>query len=67
MKDFPTWIEFVSDNSQVELVQEITDAKLKDRIANYKFIKSNNNLHKVFPLGIKQISNLYDSNLILCR
>lgn len=64
MKDFPNWIEFLSDNSQVEFVNEITDAKNKDRYANYKFIVSNNNLGKVFPLGIKQIENLYSADLI---
>jgi len=64
MKDFPAWILFKSDESECEFVEEITDKKLKDRIANYKFTKSNNNLNKVFPLGIKQISNLFDADLI---
>jgi len=64
MTTFPNHITFLSDSSEVELVNEITDPKNKDRYANYKFIKSNNNLHKVFPLGIKQINNLFDSQLI---
>lgn len=64
MKEFPSWILFKSDSSEVEFVNEITDAKNKDRYANYKFTKSNNNLGKVFPLGIKQIANLFDADLI---
>jgi len=64
MDKFPSHITFVSDSSEVEFVNEITDAKNKDRYANYKFIVSNNNLGKVFPLGIKQINNLYESQLI---
>lgn len=67
MIKFPKHITFKSDESEVEFVNEITDAKNKDRYANYKFTKSNNNLGKVFPLGIKQINNLFDSQLILCR
>jgi len=64
MKDFPKNIEFLSDGSSVEFINEIIDPKNKDRYANYKFIVSNNNLGKVFPLGIKQINNLFDSDLI---
>ena len=64
MKEFPSWILFKSVSSEVEFVEEITDKKLKDRIANYKFIVSNNNLGKIFPLGIKQLENLYSADLI---
>ena len=64
MKDFPNHITFKSDSSECELVGEITKPTVIDRVANYKFTKPNNNLNKVFPLGIKQIQNLYDSQLI---
>lgn len=64
MINFPKHITFKSDESQAEFVNEITDAKNKDRYANYKFTKSHTNLGKIFPLGIKQLENLYNSQLI---
>lgn len=67
MKDFPKHIVFLSDESECEFVNEITDKKIKERIANYVFTKSHSNLGKEFPIWLAQIEKLYESKLLLCQ
>lgn len=67
MTDFPKKLFFVSDDCEAEFVNEITGAKVKERIAHYVYTKSITNLHKPFSLFLSQIDNLLKSGLIVCK
>jgi len=67
MTDFPKQVTFLSDDSEIQFVEEITDKKLKERIATYVFTKSHSNLNKEFPMFLAQLERLEQSKLILCQ
>ena len=67
MTTFPKQITFLSDDCVAEFVNEITGAKVKERIANYVYTKSITNLDMVFSMFLSQIDNLQKSGLIVCQ
>lgn len=64
MKDFPQTIHFLHDDCIAELVGEMKDSKLKERMANYQYTKARVNLNQVFCLSLSQINKLLDSKSI---
>lgn len=67
MKDFPKTITFLSDDCIAEFVEEIKGAKVKERMANYKYTKARVNEGMVFTMLLSQISNLLNDKLIICK
>jgi len=67
MTNFPKQVTFLSDDSEIKFVEEITNPKIKERIATYVFTKSHSNLGKEFPMFLAQLEKLEQSKLILCQ
>jgi hypothetical protein len=67
MINFPKHIYFVSDENEAEFVNEIVGSKLKERIANYKYIKAMVNDQMVFSLFLSQIAKLQQEKLVICQ
>lgn len=67
MKNFPNQISFLSDDSQVKLVKEVVNAKLKDRLAIYVFTHTRVPPIKEFMMSLPQIEKLQKENLIVCK
>ena len=67
MKEFPKYIEFLSDDSVVKLVKEVVNAKLKDRLAIYVYTQTRVPPVREFMMSLSQIEKLNNENLIVCR
>ena len=67
MQHFPNKISFLSDDTVVELVDEVIDKKQKERTANYVFTKANTNLGKQLSLQLSQIERLEKEKLITTK
>ena len=66
MTEFPQHISFLSDDSEVEFVNEIKGSKVTERAAVYKYIISRVNHVDDFSLFLSHIIKLNDSKLIVC-
>lgn len=64
MTNFPNYIKFLSDDTEVELVREIINPKMKERAAVYVFTKAGVNEGKEFAMYLAQIEKLLSENLI---
>lgn len=67
MDKFPQKLFFLSDDTEAEFVNEIVGAKIKERMANYKYTKARVNKGMVFTMFLSQISNLLNDKLIICK
>jgi hypothetical protein len=64
MKDFPRTIHFLHDDCVAEFENEIVGAKVKERLANYRYTKAGVNKDKLFTLFLAQIQRLLDDKSI---
>lgn len=57
--NFPNHITFLSDEQEVEFISEIKGVKgSSEKSANYRFVKSKENLGKEFPMFLRDIEKL---------
>lgn len=65
MSKFPKHIIFVSDNTEAEFVNEITGARVKERVANYVFTKAKTNKGVTVSLFLSQLERLLQDKMIV--
>ena len=64
LNNFPEFISFLSDESQVKLVREVKGEKIKDRVAIYVYTKTLYTVRE-FMMSLTQIEKLKSEGLII--
>lgn len=62
--NFPKTINFISDDTECEFVEEIINKKLKDRFSTFKYTKANFFLNREVVLSFAQINKLIGDRLV---
>ena len=67
MKNFPNKIHFRSDGTDAQLVNEVVNKQLKERLAVYVYTHFRVPPVREFMMSLSQIEKLNAENLIVCK